>query len=122
MIESDLRAVLLAAAPVSALVGTRVAAMLTPEGDPPPYVVYQVISAERFGSMSAPGTLRNARVQVTSWARTYAEAKALSLAVADAIEGAAQFAAVQSGENDLFDASAKLYAVALDYSLWQDNP
>lgn len=122
MIEADLRAVLLAAGAVSAIVGTRVAAMLIPEGDAAPYVTYQLISAERHGSMSAPGTMRNARIQLTCWSASYGEAKQLALAVAAAIDGAALFQAVQVGDQDLYDPTAKLYAVALDYSLWQDNP
>lgn len=121
MLEADIRTALVNDATVNAIVGTRVAVGLMPEGESPPYVTYSVVTGERFPSMSAPGTLRHLRVQLNCWAVNYAGAKALAFAVQDALDVSDLFAAVLAGEQDLQDPDTKLFYVAVDYSLWQDT-
>jgi hypothetical protein len=121
MIEADVRTALIAAAAVTALVGTRIAAGVMPEGELRPYVTYQLISAQRPGSMSAHGTLRNARVQFNCWSQSYSEAKQIAQAVQDAIEASPLFDVVFNGDLDLYDDATDCYYVAVDYSVWQDT-
>lgn len=121
MIEADLRIALLAASALTAIVGERVAAGVLPEGTTRPYVTYSLVSAQRAGSLSAPGTLRNARMQISCWSTTYTQAKQIAQAAQDAIEASVLFDAVFNGDQDLYDPSTKLHYVALDYSIWQDT-
>lgn len=119
MIEQDVRTALLAHAPLVSLVGQNVAAMLMPEGADAPYVVYQTVSGQRESTMVTPGARINARVQMSCFAATYAQAKLIALAVQDAIEASALFAAVFAGYQDLYDPETKQRYVVIDYSLWQ---
>lgn len=121
MIEIDLRTALLAAAPVTAIVGDRVAAGVMPEGEDRPYITYSLVTGTREPSLSARGTLRNARMQLNCWSANYGQAKQIALAVQDAIEESELFDVVFSGDQDLQDPSTKLHYVVLDYSIWQDT-
>ncbi|WP_330114077.1 DUF3168 domain-containing protein [Pseudomonas sp. JS3066] len=121
MIELDLRAALLAHAPLTALVQQKVAALIAPEGTQPPYVTYQLITGTRQGSMSTQGSLRNARMQLLCFARSYGEAKQVAQAVQDAVEDSTQFEVVFNGDQDLYEPDTKLQYVVLDYSIWQDT-
>lgn len=121
MIESDLRAALLAAAPLTALVGQRVAAGVMPEGESRPYVTFALVGGQRAGSLVAPGTLRNARMQISCWSPSYAQAKQIAQAAQDAVEASVLFDAIFNGDQDLYDPTTKLHYVALDYSIWQDT-
>lgn len=122
MIESDVRAVLVADAAVVALVVDRVAAGVIPEGEIRPYITYQLVTGQRPGSLSAHGTLRNARIQLSCWSPSYGVAKQIAQAVQDAIEASVLFDVVFIGDVELYDAETALHYVVLDYSIWQDNP
>ncbi|MEC9433874.1 MAG: DUF3168 domain-containing protein [Pseudomonadota bacterium] len=90
----DLQAVLLAASPVAALVGTRVYPNVRPQGTELPALVLTVISGGReyhFGGVSA---LATRRVQADAYGATAAGAMALSDAVEAALSG---LRAVQGG-------------------------
>jgi hypothetical protein len=119
MIESDIRAVLIAAPAVAALVGDRVAAGILPEGETRPYVTYALITGERIGSLTDSGLMRHARVQINGWSPNYGTAKQIALAVQTAIEASALFEVVFIGDQDLYDPETKLHYVAVDYSVWQ---
>lgn len=119
MIEQDLRTALMAHAPLVALVGENIAAVVAPEGCQPPYLVYQLIAGQRTASMSQPGARVNKRMQLTCFSRSYGQAKAIAQAAQDAVEASPLFAAVFQGDQDLYDPETKLRYVALDYSLWQ---
>lgn len=121
MIESDLRTALLASAALIALVGQRIAAGVMPEGDARPYVTFALVSGQRAGSLSAPGTLRNARLQISCWSPSYGQAKQIAQAAQDAVEGSTLFDSIFNGDQDLYDPNTKLHYVALDYSIWQDT-
>lgn len=119
MIEQDLRTALMAHAPLAALVGENVSAVVAPEGCQPPYVVFQLVAGQRPASMSRPGSTVNKRMQITCFARSYSQVKAIAQAVQDAVEASPLFAAAFQGDQDLYDPETKLRYVALDYSLWQ---
>lgn len=119
MIESDLQAVLVADTAVGAICADRIAAGVIPEGEVRPYVTYTLIAGQRFGSMSAPGILRNARIQLSCWSPSYSVAKSLALAVQNAIEASALFEVVFNGDQDLYNPETNLNYVVIDYSIWQ---
>lgn len=81
--EAALTAVLLAHAPLSALIGDRVHWQRLPRSvDGLPYVNLQVISGPRRYHSKAPDALKTDRVQADVWAETAASRKA----VADTLE------------------------------------
>lgn len=119
MIEQDLRAALLAHTPLTAMVGQNIAALVVPEAASSPYVTYQAISGQRESTMSQPGSRVNVRMQLSCFADTYSQAKAMAQAVQDAIESASAFAFVFNGYQDMYDPETKQRYVVIDYSLWQ---
>lgn len=119
MIESDVQTVLLAASAVTALVGTRIAAGMLPEGELRPYVTYSLITGERIPSMTDSGLMRHARIQLDCWSPSYKESKQIALAVEAAIEASALFDCVFITDQDLYDNETKLHRVVVDYSVWQ---
>lgn len=119
MIEVDVRAALIAASAVTALVGQRIAAGIMPEGEARPYVTYSLVSGERIPSMTDNGILRHARIQLNCFAVTYASAKQIALAVQTAIEASALFEVVLIDDQDLYDPETNLFYVVIQYSVWQ---
>jgi hypothetical protein len=119
MIEQDLRTALIGYAPLTAIVGQNIAALVVPESAASPYVTYQTISGQRESTMSQPGTRINARIQLSCFAATYAQAKAIAQAVQSAVESSLLFASVFLGYQDLYDPETKQRYVVIDYSLWQ---
>jgi hypothetical protein len=84
--ESDLVAKLVGHDGVSDLVGSRAYW----DGDVPasaamPYLLLQEIAGTEYDGQSGEGTLVSSRVQLTAWAATRAAAKAVLMAVRDAI-------------------------------------
>jgi len=121
MIEIDLRAALIAASAVTALVGQRIAAGVLPQGELRPYVTYSLVAGERIPSMTDSGVMRHARMQLNCWSPSYSVAKQIALAVQTAIETSALFEVVFIGDQDLYDAETDLFYVVLDYSVWQST-
>jgi hypothetical protein len=119
MIEIDLRAAMIAAPAVTALVGQRIAAGILPEGELRPYVTYSLVTGERIPSMTDSGLMRHARMQVNCWSQSYSEAKQIALAVQSAIEASALFEVVFISDQDLYDPETNLFYMVLDYSVWQ---
>jgi len=119
MIEVDLRAAMIAAPAVTALVGQRIAAGILPEGEVRPYVTYSLVTGERIPSMTDSGLMRHARMQVNCWSPSYGEAKQIALAVQTAIEASALFEVVFISDQDLYDPETNLFYMVLDYSVWQ---
>jgi hypothetical protein len=119
MIEVDLRAAMIAASAVTALVGQRIAAGILPEGEVRPYVTYSLVTGERIPSMTDSGLMRHARMQVNCWSPSYSEAKQIALAVQTAIEASALFEVVFISDQDLYDPETNLFYMVLDYSVWQ---
>lgn len=115
------RAELLASQAVRDLVSERVFPILAPQGAVPPFVVLAVPSetpANSFTSTPAD-VLRQARVQVDSYAQTHLAAHALADAV-DAVVGdlsRPDLSAVRESSRDLYDDEAQLHRVSADYAV-----
>ncbi len=71
---------------VGPLIATRVYPGLAPQEATLPYVVYDRISTPRVRSLDGTSDLAHPRHQITSWATTYAGAKALATAVRNALD------------------------------------
>lgn len=83
--EAALRARLLAAAPVTAIVGQRVSWMDRPQGATLPAITLQIVTDDRTQNYGGFDGLQPGYVQVDLWATTYAAAKALKEAVIAAL-------------------------------------
>jgi hypothetical protein len=85
--ESSLRAVLLAAPAVSALVGTRVYPMNLPQAPTLPAIAFQRISAVPDQLLGVESWRVPIRVSLSLWATTYDGVRALTVAVEAALRG-----------------------------------
>jgi hypothetical protein len=130
MIETALRAQLLATPAVTALVGQRIYALILPQKPQGgagwvPAVTYQRIAAIRENALDGATGLVGVRFQVDSWALTYAEVKDLAAAVRGALNG---FAGAVGGENvqgsflladtDRYESEVELFRVSQDFRVW----
>lgn len=87
--ETALRQRLLDAAPVAAIVGTRVDWSVRPQADPYPAIVLTLVYDDRSQNFEGFDTFRSTRVQIDCYATTYAGATALREAVIAAVIPAA---------------------------------
>lgn len=85
--EEDLRALILADAGVTALVGTRVSWDERPQGSAVPAIVLWLISQPIDYDLGGAITLVETRVQADCWGRTKASAKATARALAALLSG-----------------------------------
>ena len=122
-----IRALLVAHAPVAAIVGQRIYAGLVPEGSPYPILyIGEVSRTERLTtSLTGSSVLVMARVQVTAITRSYAECKALLQAArldAGAHTGVIAGVTVRSITRqpigpDFYDADVKTFEQSRDFMI-----
>lgn len=98
--ESDLRALLLADAGVSALVGSRVRAGRAEEDDARPYVVFSREDTEREETLSGEVVSETAVIAVECWADSQGQADAVADAVDAALRAVFQPVANRSTDYD----------------------
>lgn len=96
-LQAALRARLIAAAPVTAIVGTRVYWTKAADAAALPYIRMQTVSDERGADLDDYEIARETRVQVDCFAADYATARALSEAVIAATNGPATVSGVLMG-------------------------
>lgn len=84
--QGGIRARLLAAAPVAAIVGTRVDWMTRPQKSALPAITLQTVSDSRPEHLKGIDGARSTRVQVDCWAATYGAALTLARAVIAALQ------------------------------------
>jgi hypothetical protein len=117
-IETDFRALLAGYAPLSALVGTRIALNAVPEGSVAPLVVF---AAEHDRTLGLDNTLLADRcaLEVQCWAENATDADAVADAVVAAIATAPTAAgAVVTARSTTFDAEVGLDATILAAEWW----
>lgn len=85
--QAALRARLLAASPVTTLISQRVYWVSRPQASSLPAIVLQTMGDERPQHLQGFDDLRPARVQVETWGRNYAEARAVKEAAIAALVG-----------------------------------
>jgi hypothetical protein len=112
--ESDFRAVLAAYAPLTALVGTRIAQNAVPQGATLPYVAFTASHAPEYG---LDNTLHGDAVtfSIECWAESAAEADAVAVQVQAALlsEGV-----VCTAAGGTYDPEQGLDATALQAEWW----
>jgi hypothetical protein len=124
LIESAVRAVLLADPAVTALVGAgaeaRIYPLILPQGAAFPALTYQRVSSVTQYAQDGPGLARQ-RIQIDAWAMTYRAAKDLARAVRSALEGhrAGNIQGVfVDPERDFYEADTRLYRASTDFYVW----
>lgn len=129
LLEEGLYSYLVSAPGVAALVGTRVYPLVLPQASPVPAIIYSRVGGPRVKALAAPPGVQRARVQLSVFATSYAEVKAVAEALRLALDGhrgswgAGQVQAVSLvSENDLFGGDSLMYHVAQDYEVWADEP
>ena len=85
--EEDFRALLLADSGVASFAGSRVGFGERPQGGGCPAIVLNTISGAEGLTMKGPDGLLQSRVQVDTYALSYAEAKAAARAIVSALHG-----------------------------------
>lgn len=124
-IEALVFTALTSAAPVTALVATRVFPDLMPQETALPALVVTVISDVPESSLDGAqaDSLANARVQVDAYSRTRAQARE----VAEAVKNAMDLKTARSGGFDcwpassrnLFDDRTQHYRITMDFNVWR---
>lgn len=117
-----IRAELVAAAGVTALVGQRLYPMLLPQGATLPAIVLTAVSDVPLNAVEGlpAERLREVRLQVDAYATTYlvahqvAEAVNLVVAALNRHDLSAQ----REGSEDLYDDEAQLFRVSADFTVW----
>lgn len=116
-LEELVQAVLTGTSPYATDAGLRVYALLADQNVPLPRVTYQRISNVPTTDFQGRSNLDQVRVQVDSWAKSYAGAKALARQVRDAME-AAEFKALLTNDFDDYEPETRLFRVRQDYRCW----
>lgn len=107
---------------LSALVTARIYPLVLPQKPALPAVTYQRIDGPRMSGMTAEHGIATPRVQVDSYAATYASAKAVAKQVRLALQRWAGVEAAVTvldsfldGDRDLYDDEVEAYRVSADY-------
>lgn len=85
--ETAIFALLSGDAGVASIAGDRIFPQIAPEDVDSPFVTYQRISGPRIKSMDGPSRLAQPRIQIDAYAESYAQVKALSLAIRKRLDG-----------------------------------
>lgn len=103
---------------LSGLASGRVYPIVMPEKGTVPAIVYQRISSTPENTLDGGATIDQIRIQVDTYAKTYAEAKNLASQVRTALESSSAKATLQT-DVDFFEPDVKLYRVTQDFYCWQ---
>ena len=119
-IQSAVAATLSAYSGLSALVGTRIYPVVAASLLPYPYCVYVVVHSSPQNSLSGWSGGDNVRLQVSTWAKSYATAYAVSDQVRAAMAQAnAAYRNLCIGVLDgPVDSGLDLYHVITEFSIW----
>lgn len=117
--EKSLLTTLKADSGVSAIVGSRVYAMIMPQNSTLPAVTFQRINGRPANTLSGRSGLEEIDLQIDCWASSFAQAKTLAVAVRDAMPdvGAVWSSRLQS-DQDLYDEDNEYFRVLMEYKVW----
>ena len=117
-VQNDIYARLSAYAGLTALVSTKIYPLTMPQDIELPYVTYSIISDVPEHAMGADPNIRTIRIQVSCWADTYDEAKAIEVQVKAALSRyrSGNFKDVFFDSSlDLYDGEEGVYHVPCDF-------
>ncbi len=117
---------MLQVAGMTAVVGSRVYPLLLPENPTYPAVRYQQLGGARESAMGSDVGLVEARVQIDSYAETYAGARVAAEAVRAAMQRVRGTVAsvvisavfLDEGPLDLYEEAVRKYRVQQDFIVW----
>lgn len=112
---SQIRAALVASAPVVAIVAARIAPLVKAQSLSLPAITLQQISLDAENTLQGWSGTDNARVQVTYWATTYDGVRSLADLGRSAISSAVR---LMISEVPDFDPDVDLYRISQDFSVW----
>ncbi len=112
--------------PITNLVASRIYPLRAPQGTLEPYIVYQRISTVRSHSHSGSSHHTRARMQFSIVTKTYADARAISAAVRNALDGvkvnmgeeAIPTDSFIENEDDEWIEDSEVYVTRMDAMIW----
>ena len=104
---------------LSALVGSKVFALVIPQGTKLPCITFQRIGGMPANTLSGHSGLEEIDLQIDVWARDYDEAKAVAKAVRAAMPPSGpQFSAHLIEDQDLYEDGTNYFRVSMEYKVW----
>lgn len=120
-VQNDIYARLSAYADLTALVGSKIYPLTVPQDIELPYVSYFIVSDIPEHCMGQDGDIRTIRLQISCWANTYDEVKAIEVQVKAALSryrgGNIQDIFTDSSL-DLYDGEEDVYHVPVDFTVF----
>lgn len=110
--------ILSAAAPVVALVGTRISPLIRAQGLTLPAITLQRITLIPSNTFAGNGGLDDTRLQVDCWDATYDGARALAIAVRAAFDAAQVRMIIEQESTSRLDPPTGMYWITQEYQLW----
>lgn len=115
MAIQTVRNVLVAAGPVTAIVGSRIYPMVKAQDVTIPAVTLQRITNVPVNALRQWTGLDQNTVQVDSWDTDYTRCRSLALAIRTALQAAGY---QMQSERDDYDAASFMYRVSQDWQIW----
>ena len=104
---------------LSALVGSKVFALVIPQGTKLPCITFQRIGGMPANTLSGHSGLEEIDLQIDVWARDYDEAKAVAKAVRAAMPPSGpQFSAHLIEDQDLYEDGTNYLRVSMEFKVW----
>ena len=104
---------------LSALVGSKVFALVIPQGTKLPCITFQRIGGMPANTLSGHSGLEEIDLQIDAWARDYDEAKAIAKAVRAAMPPNGDvFGAHLIEDQDLYEDGTNYFRVSMEYTVW----
>lgn len=104
---------------LSALVGSKVFALVIPQGTKLPCITFQRIGGMPANTLSGHSGLEEIDLQINVWARDYDEAKAIAKAVRFAMPPSGpQFGAHLIEDQDLYEDGTNYFRVNMEFKVW----
>lgn len=104
---------------LSVLVGSKVFALVIPQGTKLPCITFQRIGGMPANTLSGHSGLEEIDLQIDVWARDYDEAKAIAKAVRAAMSPSGpQFCAHLIEDQDLYEDGTNYFRVSMEFKVW----
>lgn len=120
--EADFRAHLGVSAELGTLVGDGIYPVVRPQGSSAPAVTYLIFAPDPMNNLDGRDeSLRQYRVQVDSWSRSFEEAAAVASAVFDQLNtttSTLKATLIEGGGFDDYEPDTRIYRRSRDYRVW----
>lgn len=116
--EVQLKDLLLADEGVAAIVGHKIFPLVIPQGTKLPCVSFQRISGMPANTLLGASGLEKINIEIDAWAKNYADAKDLAIAIRAAMPAQGAWGAHLDADQDIYDSDTKYYRVIMEYTVW----